>query len=299
MNDQIWWITGASSGIGAALARALAARGAKLILSGRNVGALEAVAADCDTATLVLPFEATDYDALPAITDQAWRWHGRIDGLVNNAGISQRSLAIDTDFAVYQQIVAVDLLAVELDDQLDRWYIPHATLHHEAPPDGIAFIVVELTHILAIGVFEGQAFLAGLTATTPGIARGIALLRGHLERAAAFVLTGLLAVKQLLELATWLSDLDLTLLGRRLARGLQLVISLLGAATSVLGLDRLDRHSSLTQHVREDLHGVLVDSNRLVELVQQREDRRVSVPVRLAGWGFGNAFRRWHGQPFG
>ena len=119
MNDQIWWITGASSGIGAALARALAARGAKLILSGRNVGALEAVAAGCDTATLVLPFEATDYDALPAITDQAWRWQGRIDGLVNNAGISQRSLAIDTDFAVYQKIVAVDLLApIALTQQL-------------------------------------------------------------------------------------------------------------------------------------------------------------------------------------
>ena len=119
MNDQIWWITGASSGIGAALARALAARGAKLILSGRNIAALEAVAADCGTATLVLPFEATDYGALPAIAAQAWGWQGRIDGLVNNAGISQRSLAIDTDFAVYQQIVAVDLLApIALTQQL-------------------------------------------------------------------------------------------------------------------------------------------------------------------------------------
>lgn len=119
MNDQIWWITGASSGIGAALARALTARGAKLILSGRNIAALEAVAADCATETLVLPFEATDYAALPAIAAQAWGWQGRIDGLVNNAGISQRSLAIDTDFAVYQQIVAVDLLApIALTQQL-------------------------------------------------------------------------------------------------------------------------------------------------------------------------------------
>lgn len=111
MSDQVWWITGASSGIGAALARALGARGAKLILSGRNVAALEAVAADCGTETLILPFEATDYDAIPAIADQAWAWQGHIDSLVNNAGISQRSLAIETDFAVYQRIIAVDLLA--------------------------------------------------------------------------------------------------------------------------------------------------------------------------------------------
>lgn len=119
MQGQVWWITGASSGIGAALARALAARGAKLILSGRNVAALEAVAADCATETLVLPFEATDYAALPSISDQAWAWQGRIDGLVNNAGISQRSLAIETDFSVYRQIIGVDLLApIALTQQL-------------------------------------------------------------------------------------------------------------------------------------------------------------------------------------
>lgn len=119
MQDQVWWITGASSGIGAALARALGARGAKLILSGRNVAALEEVAADSATETLILPFEATDYAALPAIAEQAWGWRGRIDGLVNNAGISQRSLAVETDFSVYQQIIGVDLLApIALTQQL-------------------------------------------------------------------------------------------------------------------------------------------------------------------------------------
>ena len=107
---QAIWITGASSGIGAALARGLAAQGARLVLSGRNRAALEAVAKDCGE-TLVLPFEVTDYAALPALADQAWDWAGGLDGLINNAGISQRSLAVDTAFAVYQQIVDVDLLA--------------------------------------------------------------------------------------------------------------------------------------------------------------------------------------------
>ena len=54
-SDKVWWITGASSGIGAALAEALSGDGAKLILSGRNVGALKDVAGRCKTATHVLP----------------------------------------------------------------------------------------------------------------------------------------------------------------------------------------------------------------------------------------------------
>lgn len=112
---KIWWITGASSGIGAALAEALAQKDAKLILSGRNVEALNDVAKRCATPSLVLPFEATDYAKMPAIVDRAWEWAaghgGAVHGLVNNAGISQRSLAVDTVFDVYQRIVAVDLLA--------------------------------------------------------------------------------------------------------------------------------------------------------------------------------------------
>ncbi len=111
--DQIVWITGASSGIGEGLARQLAKQGAQLILSGRRVAELERVAADCGGTNrhLILPFEVTDYDALSTVVRKAVDWHGRIDMLVNNAGISQRSLAIETAFPVYQKIIDVDLLA--------------------------------------------------------------------------------------------------------------------------------------------------------------------------------------------
>lgn len=107
---KTWWITGASSGIGTALAEALSAKGAKLILSGRNEAALKDVAGRCKTASLVLPFEATDFAALPGIAAKAWDW-APVDGLVNNAGISQRSLAVDTVFDVYRRIIDVDLMA--------------------------------------------------------------------------------------------------------------------------------------------------------------------------------------------
>lgn len=113
--DKTWWITGASSGIGAALARALSLAGARLIVSGRNEAALKEVADASSADTLVLPFEATDFARVPALVEQAWAWTadrgGGIDGLVNNAGISQRSLAVDTVFEVYERVIAVDLLA--------------------------------------------------------------------------------------------------------------------------------------------------------------------------------------------
>jgi short-subunit dehydrogenase len=112
---KVWWVTGASSGIGAALAKALSGEGARLILSGRNMQALDAVAENLNHGSLVLPFEATEFAQIPELVERASQWAkeqgGGIDGLVNNAGISQRSLAVDTAFAVYQRIIDVDLLA--------------------------------------------------------------------------------------------------------------------------------------------------------------------------------------------
>lgn len=101
------WVTGASSGIGAGLARAFGRAGAELILSGRKVAALEAVAEAAGGNAELLPFEATDMAALPGIVERA----GPVDLLVNNAGISQRSLAEDTDFHVYRTIMEVDFFA--------------------------------------------------------------------------------------------------------------------------------------------------------------------------------------------
>jgi len=105
------WITGASSGIGAALAKTASEAGAKVILSGRRLEALDEVARSLVGPNLTLPFEATDYPALGTVVEQAWNWQGQVDVLINNAGISQRSIAMETTPEVYQHLLDVDLLA--------------------------------------------------------------------------------------------------------------------------------------------------------------------------------------------
>jgi NADP-dependent 3-hydroxy acid dehydrogenase YdfG len=86
--DKVIWITGASSGIGAALAQEFASRGAKLALSGRNLKALEALKASMPTETKLYPFDVTDKAANQQAVTQIVQDFGRIDLAVLNAGIS-------------------------------------------------------------------------------------------------------------------------------------------------------------------------------------------------------------------
>lgn len=111
IRNRTVWITGASSGIGAALAKTASEAGANVILSGRRLEALDEVAHSLVGPNLTLPFEATDYPALGTVVEQAWNWQGQVDVLINNAGISQRSIAIETTPEVYQRLLDVDLLA--------------------------------------------------------------------------------------------------------------------------------------------------------------------------------------------
>jgi dehydrogenase/reductase SDR family member 7B len=87
---KVAWITGASSGIGAALARQWAARGGHAILSGRDIGRLDDVGQGLATESLVLPFDVRDSGALAEATAAALAWKGGIDLAVATAGISQR-----------------------------------------------------------------------------------------------------------------------------------------------------------------------------------------------------------------
>jgi short-subunit dehydrogenase len=152
------WITGASSGIGAALAEAFAAEGAALILSGRRRDALEALAARLGAETLVLPFETTDWDALPGAVDAAWRWRDGIDLLVNNAGISQRSLAVDTVPQVYDRLLDTDLRAPI---HLTQALLPHMVARRTGTILMISSVAGRLGPVLRTGYAAAKHGLIG------------------------------------------------------------------------------------------------------------------------------------------
>ncbi len=110
------WVTGGSSGIGEALALQFASEGSKIVLSARRENELKRVRDKCIEQglkaenILVLPLDVTYHDAMPAAVANVTNAFGRIDMLINNAGISQRSLCVDTDMLVYRQIFDVDVL---------------------------------------------------------------------------------------------------------------------------------------------------------------------------------------------
>ncbi|MFZ5629079.1 MAG: SDR family oxidoreductase [Spirochaetota bacterium] len=105
------WITGASSGIGRALAAEFAGLGANLVLSARNEKALRTFVAEQrlpPQRVLILPIDLQQYKRLPAAVGKALKKFGAVDILVNNGGISQRSHAHETDLRVYEQLMAVN-----------------------------------------------------------------------------------------------------------------------------------------------------------------------------------------------
>ncbi|RZA11707.1 MAG: SDR family NAD(P)-dependent oxidoreductase, partial [Proteobacteria bacterium] len=103
------WITGASSGIGEALAVQLAAHGAKLILSSRNEAELQRVKSLCTGGGhQVIPLDLMDYRRLEVTAAGIWDQFGPIDILINNAGISQRYLALESSLELDEKIMAVN-----------------------------------------------------------------------------------------------------------------------------------------------------------------------------------------------
>ncbi len=125
-SSKVIWITGASSGIGEALAYVLAKKGARLILSARRKEELERVKGNCSASIQpnirILPLDLSKADTLQLSTEAAVQLFGHIDILINNGGISQRSLAKETKLHVDREIMEIDYFGTIA---LTKYLLPH------------------------------------------------------------------------------------------------------------------------------------------------------------------------------
>ncbi|MBM3368157.1 MAG: glucose 1-dehydrogenase [Betaproteobacteria bacterium] len=114
LRDQVILVTGASRGLGYAMAMAMAQAGGTVILNGREAATLEAAAARLRAAGLkaeIAPFDVSDFAASArAVADIAQR-HGRLDVVVLNAGIQHRRPLLEWENADFQRVIDTNLTA--------------------------------------------------------------------------------------------------------------------------------------------------------------------------------------------
>jgi short-subunit dehydrogenase len=111
VNNKVIWITGASSGIGEALCYKLNEIGAKLIISSRSSDGLYQVKHNCTKNQLdihVLPLDLENTSDLQSKANAALAIYGRIDIVIHSGGVSQRSLAMETDLDVAKKIMNIN-----------------------------------------------------------------------------------------------------------------------------------------------------------------------------------------------
>jgi short-subunit dehydrogenase len=122
--DKVVWITGASSGIGESLAYAFMHQGAKIILSARRQDELERVKIACMMPGRVatLPLDLADVPSLGNKVKEAIAIFGRVDVLVNNGGISQRSVADSTPLEIDRKIMEINYFSYVA---LTKALLPH------------------------------------------------------------------------------------------------------------------------------------------------------------------------------
>lgn len=116
MSDKrVALVTGASRGIGAAIARTLAAQGRHVVLAARSVESLEALKGEITGAggsAQVLACDVSDHAAVAAAIEQIAEEHKRLDILVNNAGITRDNLLLRMTDAEFDDVIHVNLRAV-------------------------------------------------------------------------------------------------------------------------------------------------------------------------------------------
>ena len=164
LSDQTALVTGASGGIGEAIARMLHARGAALVLSGTRAEALHALAAALGERAHVEPADLADPQACEGLVKNAEAALGRIDILVNNAGLARDALALRMTDADWQAVLDVDLTAAF---RLTRAALRGMVRRRHGR-------IIAVTSIVAVTGNPGQANYAAAKAAMIGMSKSIA-----------------------------------------------------------------------------------------------------------------------------
>ncbi len=126
LSKKVIWITGASSGIGEALVYQLAKKNTRLILSARRKEELERVKGNCPFDTQasirILPLDLTETSTLKLCAEAAIQFFGDVDILINNGGVSQRSLVNETPLEVDRMLMNVNYFGAIA---LTKYLLPH------------------------------------------------------------------------------------------------------------------------------------------------------------------------------
>ncbi|KYG85778.1 short-chain dehydrogenase [Roseivirga seohaensis] len=170
LTNKTIWITGASSGIGEALAMQLSSEGAQLILSARRLAELERVKSNCSNQDKIkiLTLDLAEADSLSSKTNEAIALFGQVEILINNGGISQRSLAKDTKLEVDRNLMEVNYFG---NIALAKNLLPHML----KKGSGHFVVVTSLT-----GIF-GTPYRSGYAATKHALHGFYDSLRAELE----------------------------------------------------------------------------------------------------------------------
>lgn len=124
MSKSVIWITGASSGIGEATAKKFSKDGHQVIISARNVTELNRVQSECvhPNDVKVLPLDLVDIQSFGEKVNQAISFFGRVDKVLHNGGISQRSLIKETGLEVDRKLMEVNFFGTVA---LTKAILPH------------------------------------------------------------------------------------------------------------------------------------------------------------------------------
>ena len=164
LTDRKVLVTGASGGIGGAIAAALHAQGAELVVTGTRRAALDALAAQLGDGVHVAPADLAQPDAAELLVGEAEAAMGRIDILVNNAGLARDGLVLRMKDEDWQSVIDIDLTAAF---RLARAVLRGMVRRRHGR-------IVSVTSIVAVTGNPGQANYAAAKAGLIGMSKSLA-----------------------------------------------------------------------------------------------------------------------------